>query len=368
MPEFHRFADFFPIMTSSEYDSLVDSIRLNGLREPIMLYEGLILDGRNRDNACQDAGIDPRYVQFEGNDTEALLFVWDENNNRRHMLAQQRAASFFLFSNELNELISTLSKKAEHRMLAGKMLDPTLNLAEGGEVRDKLSSLAGVGHTTLRDVQLVLEDDNEGRDTVEAICHGEQKLRDVQRRVRKRQQEETTLIFPEGTFRVLYADPPWKYSDSREELEGYGAAEDHYPTMTLQELKDLPVGNLVDKDQGGVLFLWATSPMLLDAVELLKFWGFTYKASQVWDKGRLFFGNYGGVQHEFLLIGTVGSCIANTETLTPSVWSIPRSKEHSEKPEQFRENIEHLYPRGPYLELFSRGYLPENWNSWGASE
>ncbi len=167
---------------------------------------------------------------------------------------------------------------------------------------------------------------------------------------------------PDGVYRVIYADPPWKYGDSRQELRGYSAAVDHYPVMTIQQLCDMPVLSRVADD--AVLFLWVTSPLLYEAEEVIKAWGFEYKASIVWDKVAHNVGHYVSVRHEFLLICTRGSCTPTTSTLYDSVVSIERAG-HSEKPEYFRELIDSMYPYGSRLELFRRGDVPEGWEAWG---
>lgn len=155
---------------------------------------------------------------------------------------------------------------------------------------------------------------------------------------------------PPGKFRIIYADPPWSYSDKL--IKGYGAAEHHYPAMSLEELCAMPVAGRVADD--AVLFLWATSPMLEEAFQVIKAWGFTYVTSFVWDKVKHNFGHYNSVRHEFLLIATRGSCTPDADKLFDSVQTIERSARHSEKPEEFRKIIETLYTHGAKLELFAR--------------
>jgi len=103
-----------------------------------------------------------------------------------------------------------------------------------------------------------------------------------------------------------------------------------------------------------VLFLWVTSPMLEQAFPIIRAWGFTYKTSFVWDKVNHNFGHYNSVRHEFLLIATRGSCTPEATTLLDSVQTIERPGRHSEKPEEFRQIIETLYPSGRRVELFAR--------------
>lgn len=183
--------------------------------------------------------------------------------------------------------------------------------------------------------------------------------------------KEQTPDLPAGKYRVLYADPPWKYND--ELIEGYGAAEHHYQTLTLPELQDLRdkqgqhVRDLAHTN--AVLFLWATSPLLDDALALIAAWGFEYKTSFVWDKVKHNFGHYNSVRHELLLVCTRGSCVPDSDKLIDSVQVIERTEKHSEKPEEFRQIIDTLYvpPKKGVdrIELFRRGAAPKNWHVWG---
>lgn len=159
-------------------------------------------------------------------------------------------------------------------------------------------------------------------------------------------------------FRVIYADPPWKYND-RQNVETMGGAEKHYPTMSLNEICSLPVPSA----DNAVLFIWATSPMLEDAFKVINAWGFKYKSSFVWDKEKHNMGHYNSVRHELLLICTKGSCTPDVKRLFDSVVTVERS-EHSKKPDIFREMIDTLYDHGERIELFARE-ASEKWFVWG---
>ena len=132
--------------------------------------------------------------------------------------------------------------------------------------------------------------------------------------------------------------------------------------MSLDDICALPVKECVGDD--AVLFLWATSPMLMDAGRVIEAWGFRYKTSFVWDKVRHNLGFYNSVRHEFLLIATRGSCTPDVKRLIDSVQVIERSNRHSEKPEEFRKIIETLYTHGAKVELFARKQS-EGWTAWG---
>lgn len=192
-----------------------------------------------------------------------------------------------------------------------------------------------------------------------------------------RDQKRSTLsqriaALPPGKFRVIYADPPWKYGDERGGLEKADtAAAAQYPTMPTSQICELApdgrhVSDLAASD--AVLFMWATFPLLEDGLAVIKAWGFKYKTAFVWDKQRSNIGNYHDARAELLVIATRGSCPIEIDTRPKQVQSIARGK-HSAKPEDFRALVDALYPTGPAIELFRRGEpIKTNvrtWAIWG---
>lgn len=109
-------------------------------------------------------------------------------------------------------------------------------------------------------------------------------------------------------YNIIYADPPWQYR-SKECLAKKsilnGELNVHYPTMTLDEIKQLPIPKIAEKDS--LLFLWVVSPMLDDCMEVLKSWGYRYATiGFVWDKQKPNPGSYTMSQCEVCLIGKKG--------------------------------------------------------------
>lgn len=170
---------------------------------------------------------------------------------------------------------------------------------------------------------------------------------------------EVQMVYPEGKYQLIYADPPWRYdfskSDSRE-------IENQYPTMELEDICSLPVGKWTDTDC--TLFMWATSPKLDQAFGVIQSWGFTYKTCMVWVKDKIGMGYYARQQHELLLIATLG------EPPTPEPANRPSSvvnavrTEHSRKPDEFYAILERMYPNINKLEMFCREPR-QGWNAWG---
>jgi N6-adenosine-specific RNA methylase IME4 len=168
-----------------------------------------------------------------------------------------------------------------------------------------------------------------------------------------------TPPLPDGKYNVIYADPPWQYDNT-----GLGgAAEKHYPTMSIGEICRLPISELTgDK---AVLFLWVTSPFLKEGFQVCEAWEFDYKTSFVWIKDRATYGKLGFYtysQHEFLLVATKGSCLPKEGSLQPSL-IIAKKDKHSKKPEVVYGMIEQMY-NPPYIELFAR-QKRMGWDVWG---
>jgi len=161
-------------------------------------------------------------------------------------------------------------------------------------------------------------------------------------------------------YSIIYADPAWKYND-KQNTKLLGGAIKHYPTMTTREICELKVKDILENNS--VLFLWTTSPLLEESFKVIKSWGFKYKTSFVWDKIKHNMGHYNSVRHEFLLIATKGSMTPQIKKLFDSVQSIERTR-HSEKPKEFIDIIDTLYPNGNRVELFAR-QVRDNWDCWG---
>lgn len=162
-------------------------------------------------------------------------------------------------------------------------------------------------------------------------------------------------------YNVICADPPWQFVPWGRLTGMDRAADNHYPTMTLEAIRDLAVPAADDC----VLFLWATVPMTRIATGMiLDAWGFEYVSNFVWVKDKLSTGYWTRNQHELLLVATRGKVPAPAPgEQWPSVIQAPVT-EHSAKPGIFLEMIERSFPL-PRIELFRRGPARPGWDAWG---
>jgi len=172
----------------------------------------------------------------------------------------------------------------------------------------------------------------------------------------KQNEKNASISLLKGKFDIVYADPPWRYYVNHLRAN----PEKHYPTMSVKQICEL----VVPSSENAILFLWATNPMLEDALKVMESWGFNYKTNFVWVKNKFGTGFYVRGQHELLLIGVKGDVHAPEQSNRfSSVLNAPVAK-HSEKPSQFYDIIEKMYPNARYLELFARNKR-EGWEAWG---
>lgn len=371
--EFHEYANIFPLMGEEEMARLVEDVREKGLLEQIVVFEGKVLDGRNRWVACERLGIEDEAereaVEYDeifvgATRDDAFKFVISKNLVRRHLTAGQIG----IIAAKAEGMREEERKKAKARMAKGGKGDfgegkqKSAEVGAVGQVRDKVSEMFGISHDTYDKSRDLLKEKPELAVQVE---NGEITLNRAFKEYRKetnREHIKEAQELPDTKYRIIYADPPWSYGDTRDGLKGYTSADYHYPAMSIQQLCDMEISEITLPD--AVLFLWVTSPLLEDCFKVIKAWGFQYKTSFVWDKVKHNFGHYNSVRHELLLICTKGSCVPDSKELHDSVVSLERSENHSEKPEYFRELIDKMYPHGKRIELFARKKV-KGWDSWG---
>lgn len=177
------------------------------------------------------------------------------------------------------------------------------------------------------------------------------------------------IPFPNKKYQIIYADPPWEYRDKREKHPRLcGGASVHYKTMSMDDLKRLPITSITDDNC--MMFMWATFPNLPEALDLMKTWGFQYKTLGFsWVKtnkndGKPFFGigYYTKSNCEVCLLGVKGKPIKVSNSVSSVV--IAPKETRSKKPDCVREKIVQLCGDIPRIELFCRD-KKNGWDAWG---
>lgn len=170
------------------------------------------------------------------------------------------------------------------------------------------------------------------------------------------------------SYKTILADPPWRFTNRTGKVAPEHKRLNRYDTLSLDEIKEIPVQPISDNNSH--LYLWVPNALLLEGLEVMKAWGFTYKTNLIWHKVRKDGGPDGrGVGFyfrnttEIILFGIRGS----QRTLQPGRSQVniirTQKQEHSRKPDGVYDIIENCSP-GPYLELFARGKR-NGWDVFG---
>jgi N6-adenosine-specific RNA methylase IME4 len=182
------------------------------------------------------------------------------------------------------------------------------------------------------------------------------------RAAREQAVAEKIIALPKKKYGVILADPEWRFEFWSEKGKTNSSADNHYETSPLDEIKKRDVASIAADDCA--LFLWATSPMLPQALEVMAAWGFNYVSAALWVKDRAGTGYWFRNKHELLLLGTRGKPPAPAPgDQWDSVIEAPVGK-HSAKPDVFYKLIESYFHHLPKIELNARKARP-GWDSWG---
>ncbi|SVD41554.1 uncharacterized protein METZ01_LOCUS394408 [marine metagenome] len=173
------------------------------------------------------------------------------------------------------------------------------------------------------------------------------------------------MNLPNKKYNIIYADPPWSYGFNW----GNGAANNDYKTMSLDEIKQLPIQNI--SSENCQLYLWTTNPFLVsgEAIEVVKSWGFTPKQLLTWAKTyhngelEMGMGYYYRNSTEHIIYAIKGK-VKLLNKNTKNLHIVINPKKHSKKPDYFRDMIVRCSGDLPRIELFAREKA-EGWDSWG---
>lgn len=167
-------------------------------------------------------------------------------------------------------------------------------------------------------------------------------------------------------YNIIYADPPWQYKDKK----CSGNCAKHYKCMTVKDICNLPIADISDRDC--VLLIWATYPILNEALKVIDAWGFKYTsiAFQWVKQNKSGQGFHFGVGHwtrsntEPCLLATKGKPYKYIQSKSESQLIISPIREHSRKPDEVRDKITKLFGSLPKIELFARQQI-DGWDCWG---
>lgn len=349
----HPQAGEVPPLAAEEYGAIKADISERGLQVPLeVTAEGVVLDGHVRLRAALELNLDtvPVRVVAPADELEYMLLAAIE---RRQLSISQRAALVV----ELDQYRHEQDKARQRRLANLRQNTEVADLPPRGKTRDLAANRAGVSPRTIQSAATVHEHDP---DLFAKVKAGKLAVHAAERRVRRRLRDEALPApppLPSGPFDLIYADPPWQLGspDSRY------APENHYPTMTLEEIEGLHVPAADD----AILYLWAVNCLLPQALQVIETWGFNYLTNLVWVKPSIGLGVWTRNSHELLLLARRGNISPPYSDLLPNSVITAERGSHSEKPEAAYEKIERAYPHLSKLELFARGTPRSGWFAWG---
>lgn len=391
-----EFKDLIPALTEEEYKQLEANILSEGIRDSLLVWNGILIDGHNRYEIATKHGLSYDVQEKEFADrAEAERWIILNQFGRRNLSAYDRS----ILALKLKPIIEAEAKKNQGTR---NDLTSVRNLTEvatdekqGCQKSDKadvvvapkkpidtkkeIAKAAGVSHDTIAKVEKI-----QAKATPEikkAVKSGEMSINQAYQATRREEKKAEVkkriddyakvqtgvvdIVAPKKKYNIIYADPPWKHDAW---AAGNKAPNLHYPTMTTEEISALPISELADNDCA--LFLWATYPHLPEALQVIKAWGFDYStAAFVWVKKNKtadtpFFGcgAWTRANSEICLLATRG----HVQRLDASISQIIEApiEEHSKKPDIVRELIERLVGKLPRIELFCR-HPAVGWDIWG---
>jgi ParB-like nuclease family protein len=182
----HPLAEYTPSMAAEEYQALVESIREHGLREPIITYEGRILDGRHRYKACMETHVEVKIEPFRGDDP--VGYVLSKNIHHRHLSQTQKAVVGL-------KLLPQYRAEAKARQLKGVAPEP----GEGaGATAERVAKMVGVGKTTMESVMRVHKHRPELLDFMArgdlTATAAEEKIKEDMQRISARSEELAKMV------------------------------------------------------------------------------------------------------------------------------------------------------------------------------
>lgn len=365
------FKSLIPPLAQEEKRQLEENIKANGCRDPLVVWNGFLVDGHNRYEICTRLGIDYKVVTLELADRAAAEDWMDANQLGRRNLSPD--AFKMLLGRRYNRAKKAANDggKGTAKATVGQ-IDPRLSTAA------KLATEHAVSEKTVRRAASFYAEVERTPELKKAVEEGRPVLqvkRELKEKAREERREENrakiaALPEPEkvfsqskASFSTIVIDPPWDWGDEGDQ-DQLGRARPDYSTMSFSQLLDLPVGELADTDAH--IYMWITNRSLPKGFALLEKWGFRYITAITWVKPHFGMGNYFRGQTEHVLFGVKGSQPLKRKDVG-TVFEAPRGKGgHSSKPESFYDLVESC-SHGPYLEMFSRSDR-KDWVRWGEDD
>lgn len=361
-----EFKKLIPPLEKDEYEQLTKSIKEEGVREPLTLWKGILIDGNNRKEIADK--LDKRYktVNRKFKDrNEAILWMIDNQLGRRNISKYDRTR----LALRKEDILKPIAKANQGRRTD---LTSVRNLTKV-DTKKEVAKIAKVSHDTVAKVKYIEQkaDEKQKKDLSEqkfSINKIYTELKKAENRKRIADNfKEPQLPSTKKKYNIIYADPPWSFKHYSDKGKGR-APDNYYKCQNIEDIKNLPIGDLAADNC--ILFMWVTYPFLEKSFEVIKSWGFTYKTvgftwvkknkkSDSWFWGM---GYWTRSNAEICIIATKGS-VTRQSSSVHQIIDTP-IEQHSKKPDITRDKIVELCGDIPRIELFAREKT-DVWDVWG---
>jgi N6-adenosine-specific RNA methylase IME4 len=376
-----EFKALIPPLAPDELAQLEANILRDGCRDPLVVWDGILIDGHNRHEICTRHGLLFETIAMVFMDRDEALLWMEENQIGRRNLSDDQRSVFALSIQERRSKVAvrtaaSIGGKSGGKGRARNSVSDTL--AEPLKEQPKTDTRKDVAkefNLPERKLRTVAEVKKAAPELIEKVRAGETTLLQAKREIKEAKREERReenrvkvseaqapedIIKSEAKFATIVIDPPWDWGDEGDQ-DQMGRARPDYATMSKEQLMALPVGTLADDDCH--LYMWITNRSLPKGFDLIQAWGFRYITAITWAKPSFGMGNYFRGQTEQILFAVKGSQPLKRKDVG-TLFTAPRGPNgHSSKPVEFYDLVESCSP-GPFLEMFSRSKR-DGWVAWG---
>jgi len=371
-----EFKALIPPLAADELRQLEENILRDGCRDPLVLWDGILIDGHNRHEICTRHGLpfETVEIQFE---SRAHARIWMRHNQagRRNLTTAWRLdlelgnkQDFLAIGKTTQGKRTDLLSENDKKSLPAPV-NTRVEIAKSAGVS---TGQVGMAEQIIKKAPQLWEKAKQGDVSISSAYQQIRRIEKEEKREARREENRAKvseaqapedIIKAEAKFATIVIDPPWDWGDEGDQ-DQMGRARPDYATMSKEQLMALPVGTLADDDCH--LYMWITNRSLPKGFDLIQAWGFRYITAITWAKPSFGMGNYFRGQTEQILFAVKGSQPLKRKDVG-TLFTAPRGPNgHSSKPVEFYDLVESCSP-GPFLEMFSR-HNRDGWTAWGEGQ
>jgi len=378
-----EFKALIPPLAADELRQLEENILRDGCRDPLVVWNGILIDGHNRHEICtrHSMPFETVQIQFESR-THARIWMRNNQAGRRNLTTAWRLDLELGNKQDLLEIGKAKQRESGKQARAEQLgvlsqndktpLPQVNTRVEIAKAAGVSTGQVGMAEQIIKKAPELWEKAKQGDVSISTAYQQIRRIEKEEKREARREENRAKvaeaqapedIIKAEAKFATIVIDPPWDWGDEGDQ-DQMGRARPDYATMSKEQLMALPVGTLADEDCH--LYMWITNRSLPKGFDLIQAWGFRYITAITWAKPSFGMGNYFRGQTEQILFAVKGSQPLKRKDVG-TLFTAPRGPNgHSSKPVEFYDLVESCSP-GPFLEMFSR-HNREGWTAWGEGQ